>query len=383
VFANDIIASDAGGIDIVHPYESSWTLGPGLDNLTLAGTSSNLVGTGNELANILTVGTSSGAGNLHGMGGNDVLNGSSGVNVLTGGDGNDTLNGWGGADTMTGGAGADLYIFGVNSLFQPTGSITDFGSGVDKIRLDASVMPALGTSGNFAAADQRFYAAAGATAGQDATDRVIYNTVTGDVYYDADGNGSGAASRIATLQGAPSLAASDFEVINGAAAPAAQGQLINGTAGDDSLTGTSGNDTLIALAGHDTLLGGGGDDRLQGGGWSDTMTGGAGSDSFFFEGAGTWTFDRVLDFVSGTDELLFENAALTALGAASAWAAGDVRFWSAAGATSGHDADDRLVYNTSNGSLYYDPDGSGAGAAQIVATFQGNPSILASDITVV
>lgn len=58
-------------------------------------------------------------------------------------------------------------------------------------------------------------------------------------------------------------------------------------------------------------------------------------------------------------------------------------FWSVAGATSGHDADDRLVYNTSTGSLYYDADGNGAGAAQIVATFQGNPSISAADITVI
>ena len=59
------------------------------------------------------------------------------------------------------------------------------------------------------------------------------------------------------------------------------------------------------------------------------------------------------------------------------------RFFAAAGATGGHDADDRLVYNTSNGVLYYDADGSGAGAAQVVATFQGGVSISAADITVI
>ena len=89
------------------------------------------------------------------------------------------------------------------------------------------------------------------------------------------------------------------------------------------------------------------------------------------------------DFVSGTDELLFENGTLTALGAAGAWAAGDARFWAAAGATSGHDANDRIVYNTSTGALYYDADGSGAGAAQVVATFTGTPGIVATDITVI
>ena len=113
------------------------------------------------------------------------------------------------------------------------------------------------------------------------------------------------------------------------------------------------------------------------------MTGGAGSDSFVWNDAGTGTRDTVTDFASGTDELLFDNAFFAALGANSAWAAGDGRFWAAAGATAGHDADDRLVYNTSNGNLYYDADGSGAGAAQVIATFQGGVSISASDITVI
>jgi len=61
--------------------------------------------------------------------------------------------------------------------------------------------------------DARFRAAAGAPGGADATDRVIYNTSTGQLYYDADGSGAGAAQLLATLQGAPGVSATDISVI--------------------------------------------------------------------------------------------------------------------------------------------------------------------------
>ena len=132
------------------------------------------------------------------------------------------------------------------------------------------------------------------------------------------------------------------------------------------------------------LLGQGGNDTLAGAAGADTLTGGAGSDSFVFaEAAGTGNADRITDFTSGTDELLFENGVLSALGVTGAWAAGDARFWAAPGATSGHDADDRLVNNTSTGNLYYDIDGSGAGSAQLVAMLQLPAALAATDITVV
>jgi Ca2+-binding RTX toxin-like protein len=54
---------------------------------------------------------------------------------------------------------------------------------------------------------------------------------------------------VATLQGAPALAATDLEVINGSA----PGAVITGTAGNDSLTGTLGSDSISALAGNDTI----------------------------------------------------------------------------------------------------------------------------------
>ncbi len=46
-------------------------------------------------------------------------------------------------------------------------------------------------------------------AGHLATDRVIYNTTTGALYYGADGSGSGAAVQIGVLDGHPTLAYTD------------------------------------------------------------------------------------------------------------------------------------------------------------------------------
>src|SRR6185369_10855944 len=107
---------------------------------------------------------------------------------------------------------------------------------------------------DLAAGDERFYAAAGATAAHDATDRIIFNTSTGDLYYDADGTGSATAQRIAAVTG--TLAATDITVINGTAG----GATINGTAGNDSLVGGAGDDTINGFAGNDTIDGAAGAD---------------------------------------------------------------------------------------------------------------------------
>ena len=53
------------------------------------------------------------------------------------------------------------------------------------------------------------------------------------------------------------------------------------------------------------------------------------------------------------------------------------------GASAAHAADDRLIYNTSTGQLYYDADGAGGADAQLVATLQGAPTVTANDIWVI
>jgi Ca2+-binding RTX toxin-like protein len=171
---------------------------------------------------------------------------------------------------------------------------------------------------------------------------------------------------LATGQGSGGHAAGDILVNINAADGSAFNDSLSGNAASNSLSGLAGNDTLAGLAGYDTL------------------TGGQGNDCFDFTSApAARNSDRITDFVSGTDKLRFDDAVHSAIGVTGNFTAGDGRFWSAPGATAGHDADDRVIYDSSTGSLYYDADGSGAGAALLVATFQGNPIITATDIAVI
>jgi serralysin len=409
----DEVVLDAGGIDSAS-INVDWTLAPGIESAELTG--EGLLIHGNELANRFlnfpywTDDQSLPApSTIFAGAGNDTMAGGwPGASEIFHGEAGDDLMSASGYARFTGGVGADTFVAWFagplqdpeHAPFDVNLEIMDFASGVDQMRLNAGGnMSGLGASGEFAPDDARFHASAGATGGHDADDRVVYDTSSGNLWYDADGSGSASAELIARLAGAPTVVATDIEVINGTAPVG--GQTINGTANNDALVGGAGNDTINGLAGADllqglggndsilggtgwdTLQGGDGGDWLQSGGWSDTMTGGAGADSFVWAEAGSNHRDTVTDFVSGTDELLFENGTLNAMGASGAWAAGDTRFWAAAGATAGHDADDRLVYNTSTGNLYYDADGSGAGAAQVVATFTGAPGVVATDITVI
>ena len=94
--------------------------------------------------------------------------------------------------------------------------------------------------------------------------------------------------------------------------------------------------------------------------------------------------DNIANFDgNGWDNLRFDSSAFSTLGGPGHFASGDARFSAAAGASAGHDADDRIIYDTSAGHLYYDADGSGAGAAQLVANLPTGSTVVASDIWVI
>ena len=187
--------ADAGGIDSVKVAIStangSYSLGNYIENAVLINTVAFSL-TGNALNNSLT--------------------GNAASNTLNGGNGNDILIGGLGNDTLTGGAGKDVFLFNTAANASTNKDmITDFVSGTDKLQFSKSIFK-LGAVGNLTAAE---FKSGNFTGGQDATDRIVYNTSTGALYYDADGNGVAGAVQIALIGTAthPSLAYTDIQII--------------------------------------------------------------------------------------------------------------------------------------------------------------------------
>jgi Ca2+-binding RTX toxin-like protein len=214
----DFISENAAqGSDLVQS-SVSFTLGNNLENLTLTGTS-RIDGFGNGEDNNL-VGNAA-ANTLAGEDGSDNLNGGAGNDVLYGGTGNDFLTGGAGNDFLNGGANADTFVFNT-ALSSSTNldHINDFSATDDVIHLSKSVFTALGTTG-VALADSEFRAGFGFTTAADLDDHIIYNTLTGDLYYDRDGNSAAFAPvRFAVLDGGPpfgtppSISADDLFVVS-------------------------------------------------------------------------------------------------------------------------------------------------------------------------
>jgi serralysin len=156
---------------------------------------------------------------------------------------------------------------------------------------------------------------------------------------------------------------------------------INGTgnAQNNVLTGNIAANVLKGGFGNDTLDGGDGNDTLFGEGGNDLMTGGAGADRFTFQDSlGAGNADHVADFATGSDKILLENAIFASLGA------GPLAAGAFVVGTAAADASDRIIYDAATGTLFYDSDGSGAGAALLFATLDNAPATLsASDFLVI
>jgi Ca2+-binding RTX toxin-like protein len=183
--ADKVVEGAGGGFDTVKSFVSFSLAGQQIESLQLKG-SAAINGTGNGLDN--------------------VIGGNAAANSLSGGIGADQLYGRGGNDTLDGGTGADSFYFDA-ALNAATNvdTIAGFSIADDTIMLDRTIFSGIAVSGELAAG-----AFVVGTAAADADDRILYDSGTGKIFYDADGSGQGAALLFAQVAAGTALTSADF-----------------------------------------------------------------------------------------------------------------------------------------------------------------------------
>lgn len=159
---------------------------------------------------------------------------------------------------------------------------------------------------------------------------------------------------------------------------------VRGSRFADTITGNAANNTLNGGAGNDTLIGNAGNDILIGGAGNDTLLGGAGADIFIFNTApnSTTNLDRITDFNVADDTIQLAKSIFTGLGSVTGTL--DITmFRSGAGITAAGDGDDRLIYNTTSGALFYDVDGQGGINAVQIALIGNKAGLTNADFVII
>jgi Ca2+-binding RTX toxin-like protein len=305
------------------------------------------------------------------------LTGNSLANVIVGNDGKNVLDGLGGADILVGLGGDDFMLVDAEDRVYE-----NVGGGLDNVLaresytlLAGQEIEVLSTTNNDGTtainltgnefgqaivgnnAINVLNGGGGADILQGLGGNDTYVVDTGDRVYEAAGRGF---DSVAAKVGYTLLAGQEIELLSTAD---------NGGTAAIFLIGNELGQVLVGNAGNNILDGGNGNDLLQGL---------SGADEFTFTTAlGAGNVDTILDFVSGTDRIAIDNTVFNTLpnGPLNPNA-----FFAGAAA---HDADDRIIYDSATGQLYYDADGNGAGAQVLFATLTGAPVIASTDFQVI
>ncbi|MFS2024119.1 DUF4347 domain-containing protein [Massilia sp. CT11-137] len=315
--------------------------------------------------------TGNGADNaLMGGAGDDVLAGGGGADRLNGDAGDDTLDGGSGSDTLSGGDGSDTYyVDNAGDIVIETNASA--AGGIDEVVASASHVLGLNV--------ENLTLLGGTING---TGNALGNLIIAGSGVNAIDGGAGIDTlsfETATTSGTTgvALALGAAGVKTTAAGISGADTVVN----IENLIGSDYNDTLSGNAGVNVIHGGEGNDVLNGMGGNDVLFGGAGSDAFVFTTALSATANvvRIEDFSKGEDKLRLENAIFTKLAATGTLGANNFRVIGSAAL----DADDYIQYDKATGALYYDADGSGAGAAVKFAIVGVNLALASTDFMVI
>ena len=354
---DQVIETAGGGTDTVNS-SISYTLAAEIENLTLTGVAA-INGAGNGLANTIT--------------GNDANN------VLTGGLGADTLKGGLGDDTYVvdnaGDSVSDLAGQGTDTVLSSV-SYT-LGGATENLNLTGT--DAINATGSIFANVLNGNSNANILNGGGGADTM--NAGLGNDTYIVD-NAGDVVIETSVVGGTDEVQSSvnftlgsNIENLTLTGASAVNG---TGNALANVLTGNGQANILNGQANDDTLNGAGGADHLHGGLGNDSLEGGLGNDGFYFENALIASnVDDVLDFTAVNDTFFLDDAVFTTLAAgtlaAGAFVAGNTAL----------DADDRILYDSATGELFYDADGSGGGSSAVLfATVNPGTAITNVDFVV-
>lgn len=133
--------------------------------------------------------------------------------------------------------------------------------------------------------------------------------------------------------------------------------------------------------GNDRIIGGANNTLVNGGAGTDNLTGGGGDDRFYFSDTlGASNVDPIHDFWAPDDRIRLDDAVFSQI--VGTGKLSDAQF---AANTSGvaTQADDRIIYETDTGKLFYDSNGSEGGGRTLFVVLSDAPAITAADFLVV
>ncbi|ACS78859.1 FecR domain-containing protein [Maridesulfovibrio salexigens] len=256
----------------------------------------------------------------NGAGGDDSISGKQGVDTLFGGLGDDIIDGGNGADSIDGGGGNDTIYGGQNADYIDGGADND----------------------------------------------LIYGGQNGDTMIGGEGNDTVSYEGGSAVQ------------VNLADGTVSGGSNTDTLVSIENVIGTDNNDALNGCDAPNSLSGGAGDDTLFGSGDADYLSGGTGDDVFSYTSSAEGR-DTIADFVSADDSFYFSSEFNSNYTFINVTPGEGVPY---DGQTGPADGTAYFVFDSDNGQLWYDPDGSAASSDHaLIATVFGD-SVVESDISV-